>query len=87
MSQPNWKTFEDQIQGIATLIFGQTCEPGRLAGVNFDGIVRRSDLETVCIEVSKQFDLEKVREGVTRLALARQALVLEGDSFTGLYRS
>lgn len=83
MLQPKWKTAEDQVRGIAELIFGQPCEPGKIAGVNFDGLLRRSELETVAIEVSRQHDLDKVREGVTRLTLARQTLSIEGILLRG----
>ncbi|WP_432769204.1 MAG: hypothetical protein HEQ22_00240 [Sphingopyxis sp.] len=78
MLESKWKTVEDQVRGIASLIFGKTCAPGRIAGVNFDGVVEASELETIIIEISIQNDLDKVRQGVTRLTLARQALSLEG---------
>jgi hypothetical protein len=83
MAQAKWQTAEEQVRGIAELIFGQPCEPGRIAGVNFDGIVRRSELETVAIEISRQHDLDKVREGVTRLTLARQTLSTESILLRG----
>jgi len=83
MAQAKWKTAEEQVRGIAQLIFGQPCEPGRIAGVNFDGILRRSELETVAIEISRQHDLDKVREGVTRLTLARQTLSTDGILLRG----
>lgn len=80
--QPKWKTFEDQVRGIATLTFGKTCLPDRIAGVNFDGVVAM-DLETVVIEISKQNDLDKVRQGITRLTLARQTLSVDGILLRG----
>lgn len=83
MAQAKWKTAEEQVRGIAGLIFGAPCEPGRIAGVNFDGILRRNELETVAIEISRQHDLDKVREGITRLTLARQTLSAEGILLRG----
>ena len=83
MSQPRWKTLEDQVRGVAELIFGEPCEPGKIAGVNFDGILKRGELETVVIEISKQHDLDKVRQGITRLALARQTLSADGILLRG----
>lgn len=83
MAQPGWKTLEEQVRGIAALVFGQTCEPGRIAGVNFDGVVNKSELETIAIEISREFDLDKVRQGITRLALARQSLVPDGVLLRG----
>jgi hypothetical protein len=83
MVQPKWQTFEEQIRGIAGLTFGQSCEPARIAGVNFDGVIKKGDLETIVIEISKQNDLDKVRQGITRLTLARQALLSEGVLLRG----
>lgn len=77
MIEQRWKTFEEQVRGIAALIFGRPCNPGRIAGVNFDGVVEISELETAIIEISLQNDLDKVRQGITRLTLARQALAAD----------
>jgi len=83
MTQAKWKTTEEQVRGIAELIFGQPCEPGRIAGVNFDGILQHSELETIAIEVSRQHNLDKVREGIIRLTLARQTLSADGVLLRG----
>lgn len=83
MVEPRWKTFEDQVRGIAALIFGSACNPGRIAGVNFDGVIEKDELETVVIEISQQNDLGKVRQGITRLTLARQTLAVEGTLLRG----
>lgn len=77
MIEPRWKTFEEQVRGIAALIYGRPCAPGRIAGVNFDGVVEISELETAAIEISTQNDLDKVRQGITRLTLARQTLAVD----------
>lgn len=82
MVQPRWKTFEEQVRGIASLIYGAPCEPSRIAGTNFDAVIDR-DLETIVIEITRQFDVDKVRQGVTRLTLARQALATEGILLRG----
>lgn len=76
MLTPKWKTFEEQVRGVASLIYGVPCEAGRIAGVNFDGVIP-GELETVVIEISRQNDLDKVRQGIGRLTLARQTLALE----------
>jgi hypothetical protein len=83
MAQAKWRTAEEQVRGIAELIFGEPCLPGRIAGVNFDGILRRSELETVAIEISREHALDKVREGIIRLTLARQTLSTEGILLRG----
>lgn len=83
MVEPRWKTFEDQVRGIASLIFGQPCQPGRIAGVNFDGIIELGELETVAIEISVQETLDKIRQGIVRLQLARQSLISDGVLLRG----
>lgn len=83
MIEPRWKTVEEQVRGIATLIFGRPCSPGRIAGVNFDGVVEISELETAAIEISVQNDLDKVRQGITRLMLARQTLAADATLLRG----
>ncbi|SDG27975.1 hypothetical protein [Bosea robiniae] len=83
MIQPKWQNFEDQIRGIATLIFGQNCTQGRIAGVNFDGVIERNDQETIAIEISQQNDLDKVRQGIGRLILAKQTLMADGVLLRG----
>lgn len=83
MIQPKWQNFEDQIRGIATLIFGQNCTQGRIAGVNFDGAIERNDQETIAIEISQQNDLDKVRQGIGRLILAKQTLMADGVLLRG----
>jgi hypothetical protein len=83
MVQPKWKTFDEKVRDIATLIFGHPCQPGRIAGVNFDGVIECGPLETVVIEISRQNDLDKVREGITRLTLARQTLSADGVLLRG----
>lgn len=83
MAEPKWRTFEEQVRGIAALIFGHPCNPGRIAGTNFDGVIKNGDLETVVIEISLQNDLDKVRQGITRLTLARQTLAAEATLLRG----
>lgn len=83
MTESRWQNFEDQVRGIASLIFGVECKPTRIAGINFDGVAVKSELETVALEISKQNDLDKVRQGITRLHLARQTLSADGIVLRG----
>lgn len=82
MIVPKWKTLEEQVRGIAELVFGMACVPGRIAGVNFDGVLE-SEMGTVIIEISRQNDLDKVRQGITRLSLARTVLLAESTLMRG----
>jgi len=81
--QPRWKTFEEQVRGVAELIFGKPCHPKQIAGINFDAAIEISELEIVLIEISLRKDLNKVREGAVRLTIARQSLSSEGILLRG----
>lgn len=83
MVAPRWKTYEQQVREIAELIFGAPCKAGVIGGVRFDGIIDKSDLEKIVIEVSVEHDLEKVRQGINRLTLARTILSAESILLRG----
>lgn len=83
MLQTSWKTLEEQVRGLAGWVYGKECRPGQISGVNFDGIIKIDDGEMVAIEVSKQNDLDKVRQGIARIALARQQMVAEAVVLRG----
>ena len=83
MVQPKWKTFEEQVRGIAALIFGQPCQPGRIAGVNFDGVIKRGDLETIRCRDQRAERSRQSQTSITRLTLARQTLSADGVLLRG----
>lgn len=83
MAQTSWQRFEDKVRTVASLIFGKECTPSRICGVNFDGVIEVDPLETVAIEISEQNELDKVRQGIIRLTLARQQLNQSGILLRG----
>jgi len=83
MVQQRWKTFEDQARGIASLIFGAPCHPGQISGTNFDGVVVVSALETAVLEISREFNVDKVRQGAGRIGSARLKLAADGVVLRG----
>jgi hypothetical protein len=85
-----WKTLEDHVRGIATLRWTSVCKPEHIDGVDFDGVCRVSSDELVLIEITKERNLQKVRDDLnkiipTKLRLSAQGLicrafvVLEGE--------
>ena len=78
MSRERWDTFEEKARGIAALVFGKECRRQIIAGIAFDGTIHLSALELVLVEASIQFDLDKVRQGVTRVTTARLSKVVDG---------
>lgn len=83
MSRKRWDTFEEQVRGVASLIWKKDCKPRRVSGVNFDGFIELSPEEVVIVEISVRENLSKVREDITKLATARVALAVEGIVLRG----
>lgn len=83
MAEARWKTFEDKARGIASLVFGMPCQPGQISGTNFDGVSALNALETVVLEISVQFDVDKVRQGAGRIGSARLKQAADGIVLRG----
>ncbi|QGW82115.1 hypothetical protein [Variovorax paradoxus] len=76
----NWKTLEDHVRGIASLRWASACRPAHIDGVDFDGVCQISVDELVIIEITKERNLQKVRDDLnkivpTKLRLATQGLI------------
>ena len=81
--QRNWKSLEDHVRGIAQLRWNATCRPEHIDGMDFDGVVRVSADEIILIEITKERNLQKVRDDLnkikpTKLRLATEGLVCRG---------
>lgn len=76
--QTKWNSFEDQVRDVASRIYGKPCQPGRLSGVDLDGIIDISKDNKILVEITTRSDLAKVREDVNRLVLARNYLFATG---------
>lgn len=79
----SWKTLEDHVRGIATLRWTAVCKPEHIDGVDFDGVCRVSPDELIIIEITKERNLQKVRDDLnkimpTKIRLATQGLICRG---------
>jgi hypothetical protein len=83
MARPRWKTFEEQVKGVASLVWRKSCQAKRLNGINFDGVIEISDQEIVIVEMSVRDDLRKVRDDITKLSSARLYLASQGTVCRG----
>ena len=79
MSQKrNWSSFEDRVRDMASYIWSRSCTPQRIGGVNIDGVTIL-DPEIQCfIEITEERSLAKVREDITKLYTAKNAMFLKG---------
>ncbi len=78
-----WRSLEDHVRGIATLRWTVTCNPEHIDGVDFDGVCWVSPDELILIEITKERNLQKVRDDLnkiipTKLRLATQGLICRG---------
>lgn len=79
MSQKrNWSTFEDRVREMASFKWARPCTPQRVGGVNIDGVTVL-DPEVQCfVEITEERSLSKVREDITKLHTAKNAMFLKG---------
>jgi hypothetical protein len=74
----SWKDFEERVRTLATHIWGINCAPGRVGGVNIDGVIRLDSEITYLVEMTEEKTLGKVREDVTKLVTAKAAAYTKG---------
>jgi hypothetical protein len=73
-----WATFEARVRELAANIHSRPCEPRRIGGVNIDGVVEIDSGHLILIEMTVNRTLEKVREDIGKLTIAKMALAANG---------
>jgi hypothetical protein len=73
-----WATFEDRVRAMAQNIWGRECKPGRIGGVNIDGVVPLGPEIVNLIEITEERELHKVREDIVKLQTAKAAAFADG---------
>lgn len=81
----SWASFEDKVRAAASFIFNGDCVPMNVGGVDIDGVILLSDDVQIFIEMTVQRDLNKVREDVNKLNLARSAYLAAHQSYPRCY--
>lgn len=74
----SWKQLEEHTRNLASIIWKRTATPERIDGVNFDAVLRISDEEIVLIEITEEFNLDKVRSDIHKIAAVKMRLISEG---------
>lgn len=75
-----WADLEDRVRTTASRIWNAPCNPGRLSGVNVDGVIDLGPDSKILIEITENDRLNKVREDTTKLAAARLPFFMKGIS-------
>jgi hypothetical protein len=73
-----WADFENRIRALAEHIWGQSCDPMRIGGVNIDGAVRVDREIMNLIEITEERSLNKVRGDIIKLQTAKAAAFSQG---------
>lgn len=74
----SWKKLEDVVRSIASLHWGCQARAEHLAGVDFDAVLRPTSGEVILIEISKNENLNKVRDDIIKIQSYRIASLAEG---------
>jgi hypothetical protein len=77
----SWASFEDKIRAVASHIYNGNCVPMNVGGVDIDGVILLSEDVQIFIEMTERRDLDKVREDVNKLNLARSAYLATNHSY------
>lgn len=81
----SWTTFEDRVRAVAESIWNNTCAPQNVGGVDVDGVMILSRDAQIFIEMTVRKELDKVREDITKLNLARSTYLTAHQSFPRCY--
>lgn len=74
----SWADLEERVRDIASHIWSRPCTPGRDAGVNVDAVLQLRQDASIYIEITERRVLNKVREDITKLILAKAAAATRG---------
>lgn len=74
----SWADLEDRVREIASHIWSRPCNPGREAGVNVDAVLQLRQDACIYIEITERRVLNKVREDITKLIVAKLAAATKG---------
>src|SRR5258705_9012177 len=80
-----WATFEERVRELASYLWDRECLPRHVGGVDIDAALTVDPDLHVYIEITERTDLGKVREDVTKLIVAKAALLKEAGAFARCY--
>lgn len=75
---PDWKVLEDNVRLFASLQWDSSAKQEKIEGINFDAVLYLPCNTMVLMEVTKNLTLEKIRDDIHRLSLARSNLFAKG---------
>ncbi|MGA9700730.1 NACHT domain-containing protein [Pseudomonas sp.] len=73
----SWEDVEKSVRQYASYIWNRPAGADRIGGVNFDCVVKISEIETIVIEITKNRTLDKIREDVGKIQAIRMAMMMK----------
>ncbi|MBY8949323.1 hypothetical protein J1G35_26020 [Pseudomonas sp. SH10-3B] len=73
----NWEEVEKSVRQYASYIWNRPANADRIGGVNFDCVVKISEIEIIAIEITKNRTLEKIREDIGKIQTIRMAMMMK----------
>ncbi|WP_158699904.1 hypothetical protein, partial [Cronobacter dublinensis] len=74
----NWAALEQRVKQFARLIYNRDAGSINLQGMQFDCFLEIEPDQHVCIEVTQNHTLEKVRNDINKLILLRSNMASQG---------
>ena len=74
----SWQDLETYVRNLAELRWKKICSPKNISGVNFDGVVEVSSEEVVLIEITKEKNLNKIRNDINKINMSRMQYLSNG---------
>ena len=72
-----WEDFEKSVRQYAQYIWSRPANADRIGGVNFDCVVKISEIEIVLIEITKNKTLDKIREDISKIQAVRMSMMMK----------
>ena len=73
----NWEDIEKSVRQYAQYIWNRPAGMDRIAGVNFDCVIKISEIELIIIEITQNRSLEKIREDVAKIQSIRLSMMMK----------
>lgn len=73
----DWDEVEKSVRQYAQYIWNRPANADRIGGVNFDCVVKISEIEIIIIEITKNRTLDKIREDVGKIQTVRMAMMMK----------
>lgn len=91
----SWRNLEHYVRHLGQIIWNKSLLPERICGVNFDAVTWLSDEEIVLIEITEEYNLDKIRTDTAKIAavklqfaaqsiVARAYIVLKDEPTAGM---